>query len=51
LKNQQSFILPSIVLMHHYLLVQKFSLVGVTVDTHFSTTIYNNTRLFNRTKI
>jgi hypothetical protein len=24
--------------MHHYLLVQKFSLVGVTVDTHFSTT-------------
>jgi hypothetical protein len=48
---QQSFILPSIVIMHHYLCLCKLSLVGVTVDTHFSTHIYNNTRWFNRTKI
>ncbi|MGH9981718.1 MAG: hypothetical protein ACRD6U_09215 [Nitrososphaeraceae archaeon] len=34
--------------------MQKFSLVGVTVDTHFSTPIYNNTTpmiILNRTKI
>ena len=37
-KNQQSFILPSTVIMHHHIFAKTIIfVVGVTIGTHFST--------------